>query len=268
MRNAIIIPCYNEAERLPKDKFSEFLESPECHHIVCFVNDGSSDNTADMLDDFHAQYPDKTHVIHLAKNSGKAEAVRQGSLAMAEDPDIRLVGFMDADLSTDFDDYLRLETELLRQKKYLVFGSRKKTESNHISRTSVRHFLSNMVKMVIRLILRLPIHDTQCGAKVMDADLVFPLFGQKFMSRWLFDVEVFIRLRKMIGRKEVMKMILELPLERWVHVEGSKISLVDSLKVPSALLAIAFAYEMKPIMASLGVVAASGAAAFGLRIPV
>ena len=76
MKTLIVIPCYNEANRLNKDAFLSFVLNNEDIEFL-FVNDGSTDDTLSMLQTFSTEN-NKIHYLDLAKNGGKAEAVRQG----------------------------------------------------------------------------------------------------------------------------------------------------------------------------------------------
>ena len=89
----------------------------------------------------------------------------------------------------------------------------------------------------------MPFNDTQCGAKVMDRSVVPLLFDQPFLTKWLFDVEMFIRMRKHYGKTEAKKLICEQPLKRWIHADGSKLSMKDSVKIVGQLAKIAFVYR-------------------------
>ena len=93
-RVALVIPCYNEANRLDTAAFKNFrLPSDQIEFV--FVNDGSTDGTLQLLQTLPGS------VVNLERNSGKAEAVRRGILAALDrKPDI--VGFWDADLATPF----------------------------------------------------------------------------------------------------------------------------------------------------------------------
>ena len=91
-----IIPCYNEAERIDINAYSFSLENNNAINIL-FVNDGSTDNTAEVLENLMTQFPQQIEVLNLASNKGKAEAVRQGVLfAMEQHSDIKYVGYFDA----------------------------------------------------------------------------------------------------------------------------------------------------------------------------
>lgn len=242
MKTGIIIPCYNEAKRLNITAFVHFIRSEEDYHL-CFVNDGSKDGTLQVLEAIQRQCPERISVIDVKQNAGKAAAVRSGARYLYNKSDIGYIGFVDADLSTDFTDFKKLVQSLKEDNKLqLVYGSRRK--GGEIKRNFFRNLLSNIIKSIIYLILGLPIEDTQCGAKVFRKEIIPIAYDQPFMTRWLFDVEIFIRLKKQFGRNKVMELIKEQALDRWVHVEDSKLSVKDSLLIPYRLITIWMAYNV------------------------
>ena len=243
MKNGIVIPCYNEANRLQFDQFRSFLEENKSY-TLCFVNDGSKDETLSQLEDF-SKNTARVMVVNLTENMGKAEAVRQGVQQLLMKNEFSTVGYLDADLATGFDDYMRL-TDLLRvTRKSMVFGSRKMEESGNIDRSFLRDSASKLIGKFIHLIIGMPIKDTQCGAKVFTNVTASYLFSKSFMSRWLFDVELFIRM-KALYQEDTLEKLTEVPLNSWEEVEGSKITLRESLKFPIQLAEIGYAYRLKP----------------------
>lgn len=244
MKTAIIIPCYNEEKRIDTKAFEAFIQSTNSYHL-CFVNDGSKDQTLEVLKSIQQSNPDKVTVIDMKRNSGKAAAVRAGARYLYSKTNVRHIGFMDADLSTDFEDFIALDHTLKTNEQLkMVFGSRAKAEAG-IEKDPFRAFFSKVIKFCVFLILGLPIQDTQCGAKVFNRELVPVIYGNRFLSKWLFDVEMFIRLKHFLGGKqEVMRAIYEQPLQRWVHVEDSKLGIKDALEIPLRLLSIWFNYSI------------------------
>ncbi len=77
----------------------------------------------------------------------------------------------------------------------------------------------------------------------MDKDIVENMFTKPFITKWLFDVEIFIRMRKFYGAEKAKSMICEQPLKRWVHADGSKLSMKDSVKIVGQLAKIAISYR-------------------------
>jgi dolichyl-phosphate beta-glucosyltransferase len=243
MKTGIIIPCYNEEKRLDQKAFVKFIsENPNYH--LCFVNDGSIDNTIDVLHQMRNEVPEGISIVDVKKNVGKASAVRAGVRYLYNRKEIAHIGFIDADLSTDFKDFKDLVKTLKSDKNLsVVFGSRN-SGGGGIERDFFRNIMSKTVKAFILLIIGMPIRDTQCGAKVFSRNIVPVVYGEAFMSRWLFDVEIFLRLKNYLGSQSVMKHVREQPLMRWVHVDDSKLGLKDSLLIPAKLFHIWLSYNI------------------------
>ncbi|MEP0263734.1 dolichyl-phosphate beta-glucosyltransferase [Dokdonia sp.] len=243
MKTGIIIPCYNEEKRLNQEAFISFIKEHQDYHL-CFVNDGSKDSTLDVLHAMKNQVPHQISVVDVKKNSGKATAVRAGVRFLYSMDSVSYIGFIDADLSTDFRDFKDLVKTLKSEDKLsVVFGSRNKGKSRGIQRDFFRNIFSKCVKQFILMILGLPIRDTQCGAKVFKKHIIPIVYGQAFVSRWLFDVEIFLRLKKHLGKSNVMSQIFEQPLMRWVHVDDSKLGAKDALEIPARLAHIWMTYR-------------------------
>ncbi|TDS17088.1 glycosyl transferase family 2 [Maribacter caenipelagi] len=238
----VVIPCYNEEERLLGKEFRDFAHSNLGYHL-CFVNDGSTDKTLEVLEELKKGNESNISIYDCEKNGGKAEAVRLGMLHMAKDPQLDYIGFLDADLSTDFRDFDDLVETLDQSDFKIVSGSRMSRMGADITKESARKIISMTINLIIRTILRMPFNDTQCGAKVMDRSVVPLLFNKPFITKWLFDVEMFIRMRKYYGKTEAKKLICEQPLKRWIHADGSKLSMKDSVKIVGQLAKIAFVYR-------------------------
>ena len=238
---AIVIPCFNEAHRLSPDPFVAFLDD-RAKLCFVFVDDGSTDQTAEKLDQISAQTGSKSSVLRLDINRGKAEAVRQGILtALQEQP--AHVGYWDGDLATPLTEipyFIEFSNDPTRK---MIFGSRIQRLGAEIERHWYRHYPGRMIAFWINTILKLPVHDTQCGAKLIEADLAGQIFTEPFISSWLFDVELFARIIALHGRSQAAKMIYEVPLQRWTDVGDSKISPAYLPKIPIELVKIYWKYR-------------------------
>lgn len=219
----IIIPCYNEAERLPANAFLAYQQT---HPDVsfCFVNDGSRDRTADVLAQLQRQNPVQIDVLNLTQNQGKAGAVRAGMLHAVQQGHTYL-GYFDADLATPLAaiDDLRLVLDK-HPDCVFVMGSRIKHLGVTIKRDAFRHYTGRVIATIISLILRLPTYDTQCGAKLLRHNVVGIVFRDAFISPWLFDVELLARLIGHFGRPNLPGKLLESPLQEWIEQDDSRIS--------------------------------------------
>lgn len=240
----VVIPCYNEEKRLLSKEFIDFTHSNLGYHL-CFVNDGSTDKTLEVLKKLSEGREDNISVYNCAKNGGKGEAVRQGILHLAKDPQLDYIGYLDADLSTDFKDFDDLVKTIESSKFKIVSGSRMSRMGANITKESARKIISKTINLIIRNILGMSFNDTQCGAKIMDREIVNEMFREKFITKWLFDVEIFMKMRKFYGKEKAISYICEQPLKRWIHADGSKLSMKDSIKIVGQLAQIAYYYNFK-----------------------
>jgi glycosyltransferase involved in cell wall biosynthesis len=238
----VVIPCYNEEERLLTSTFKDFAHKNLGYHL-CFVNDGSTDNTLAVLEELRKGNEDTISIFNCEKNDGKAEAVRQGVLHLSKDPQLDYIGYLDADLSTDFKDFDELVQTLENSDFKIVSGSRISRMGADITKESARKIISLTINFIIQKILGMPFKDTQCGAKIMDKEIATSMFNKKFVTRWLFDVEIFMRMRKHYGKGKVQSLICEQPLNRWIHADGSKLSMKDSITIVGQLAKIAVQYN-------------------------
>lgn len=242
----VVIPCYNEEERLLSKEFINFIDK-HTGYLLCFVNDGSTDKTLDVLNNLRKGREDFISVYDCEKNGGKAEAVRLGMLHLAEDEGLDYIGFLDADLSTDLSDFDDLVTTIENSDFKIVSGSRISRMGANITKQSARQIISLTINYIIRKILSMNFKDTQCGAKIFHRDVINIAFDKKFITKWLFDVEIFLRVKRYYKIDKAREMMCEQPLKRWVHADGSKLSMRDSIRIIGQLGQIAWSYRKKNI---------------------
>jgi dolichyl-phosphate beta-glucosyltransferase len=228
---AIVIPCFNEERRLDEARFVELAEQRKAH--LFFIDDGSRDRTADVLEGVRARVRDAIDVHRLPKNQGKAEAVRQG-LRLALERGFELVGYADADLATPPAELLRM-LELMEKSPHLdvAIGSRVLLIGRRIERKATRHYLGRVFATFAANVLRTPFYDTQCGAKFFRKTAALETaLAERFVSRWAFDVELLGRL--LVGSSGVaglpLDRVREVPLEEWIDKPGSKLRFTDMAK--------------------------------------
>jgi glycosyltransferase involved in cell wall biosynthesis len=248
MSTTIVVPCYNEATRLPAETYLEFLDGRVDIRFL-FVDDGSIDGTQDVLQQLCESSSGRCDFLQLPENRGKAEAVRRGILS-ALDTDSSLVGFWDADLATPLEAIPVLaEVFEERPKVLMVSGSRVRLLGRHVDRDPFRHYAGRLFATVVSLMLDAPVYDTQCGAKLFrSCSTVESLFHEEFITKWIFDVEILARLRQAIGPaawSQPGDLVYECPLETWQDVSGSKVRPQDFLHAPLDLIAIYRNYMAK-----------------------
>lgn len=235
----IIIPCYNESERILTNEFLVFVKGNPSIYLL-FVNDGSSDNTANILEQLSEKHT-QINFLNLTINQGKAEAVRSGVLH-CKNLNYNYIGYWDADLSTPLSEIVRF-LPFFDGKIQFLMGSRLKRLGAVVERTRFRHFTGRVFATFTSIILDLPVYDSQCGAKIFDASLINKLFEQKFITKWLFDVELLARYQLLVGKSSVLKNVVEIPILEWKEVKGSKLNFMALIKVPFELIKINSYYK-------------------------
>jgi len=235
-RTVLVIPCYNEALRLPRGAFESFAETtPDVSFL--FVDDGSRDDTRALLDTMASCRPAQFSVLPLEHNLGKGEAVRRGMLA-AFDVAPCCAGYWDADLSaplaalSEFIELLASRPDL-----DLVLGARVRLLGHAVVRSGMRRTLGRLFAELAAVTLGLPVYDTQCGAKLFRCTPdMRALFAEPFCSDWAFDVELLARMLRrecasgaleaapgVRAASAVAARLFELPLRDWREVQGTKL---------------------------------------------
>jgi dolichyl-phosphate beta-glucosyltransferase len=222
---SIIIPAYNEAERLPVTlvDMDKRLSGADFSYEIVVVNDGSKDNTAEVVQKIAKTIP-HLRLIDNEKNQGKGGVVRDGMLAVKG----RYRIFTDADNSTSIDQFEKMRPHLAGQEggEYdVVIGSRAvKGAELDPPEPFYRQLLGKAGNLLIQL-LNLPgIWDSQCGFKCFTAGAAERIFSKTKITGWGFDIEA-LALARAMGYK-----IKEVPV-RWVNKAGSTVGLQAYLQV-------------------------------------
>lgn len=248
-KTIVVVPCYNEAQRLDLPQFTALL-SQDNDVSLLLVDDGSTDETPELLEGFRRRCPERVLVCGLQQNVGKAEAVRRGlQAALEHGPEF--VGYWDADLATPLDAILQFRTLLAeRPELLLVMGSRVALLGRQIKRRWIRHVLGRAFATVASFLLNLSVYDTQCGAKLFRVtSRTMELFERPFQTRWIFDVEILARLTYGTtprGRYPVHEVVYEYPLDCWREVGGSRLKPQDMLWAGIELGGIYWSYARGP----------------------
>lgn len=229
----LVVPAFNEERRLDLAAFKAF--APRADGVrVLFVDDGSTDATAGLARTLADEFPPVFELLRLEANKGKAEAVRAG-LLQALDSGARYAGYWDADLATPLESVFEFRSLLeTRPSLDLVLGSRVRLLGRHIERSELRHYVGRLFATAASLALRLPVYDTQCGAKLLRCGpRLKAALAEPFASRWIFDVELLARLgerRAAAGLGGLEEGAFELALSHWKDPGGSKLGAADALR--------------------------------------
>lgn len=237
----IVVPCYNEENRLPISSFENFIQqNKDC--LIYFVNDGSSDDTVKVLQKLKNTFTENIDFLDLEENLGKAGAVRQGFLTAHQKFKFDKIAYLDADLSTSLEECKSLSQQI-KEETVFVFGSRISKTDNNIDRKFYRFLIGRFIATLISNQLKLKVYDTQCGCKIFDSKVSNDLFQEEFISKWLFDVEIFHRLIAKFGLENIKNIAKEVPLDAWVDTEDSRVKFTYFFKLWFDLFAIGRKYK-------------------------
>lgn len=218
---SIVIPAYNEEQRLPStlDRVFQWLDqSPYRDAEVLVVDDGSRDGTARWVESRAASEP-RLRLVRNPGNRGKGYAVRNGMLNANGD----WVLMSDADLSAPIEELPKLLHTAQQKNAAVAIGSRALDRSLIGVHQSQWRELSGMIfNRIMRMITGLPFSDTQCGFKLFRRDAARRVFALQRLDGFSFDVEdLFIA--RTLGIPAI-----EVPV-RWDNVEGTKVSMMNGI---------------------------------------
>lgn len=238
LKTLLIIPCYQLEDRFKFDEFVSPLDV-EKHLGLCFVNDGSTDKTLNYLLELQSLYPNKVQVLTLKENLGKAEAVRYG-MQNADFTGYDFTGYFDGDLAYPLTQVKKFFNEIPANNiPDMVVGARVKLfGSTNIRRNVFRHLFSRFFATIVSTMLKIGIYDTQTGAKLIRVTEIAYLFEEKFISKWLFDIELIYRFIAHNGRDNLSSKMWELPVFECNDDTKTSIRLTFALKLPFELFRI------------------------------
>ncbi len=211
---SIVIPAYNERARILAT-LRAVVDTVRAHQWsaeVIVVNDGSTDETAQLVGEFSRTAPE-VRLMNNPRNCGKGYSVRSGLLhAQGE-----IVMFTDADLSAPIEEAERLFAAIASGAD-IAIGSRWLETSRQTHRQPLyRQFFGRCFNALTRAIMRLPFADTQCGFKAFTRTAAQTVFQLQTIERWGFDPEILF-----IARKRGFR-IKEVPVS-WAHDARTRIS--------------------------------------------
>lgn len=232
-KTCIIIPCYNEEDRFPRDEFISYYKKNRDIYY-CLVNDGSNDGTLSLLHELRKLRESRILVVDLGKNKGKGEAIRIGIQRTMNWKNFKFLAYFDADFSTPLYEVERM-LKIANDDYWLIMGSRIRRMGSNIIRSDFRHYLGRVFATIVGTLLKLPVYDTQCGAKLIKSSIAGKIFKNPFYSKWLFDIEIIFRFLKEYGYYYAERYIYEIPLTEWIEKGGTKLKILDFIKSPVIL---------------------------------
>lgn len=214
MELSVVVPCFNEAPRLPASlrTAGSYLQGRVTFELI-LVDDGSSDVTQNLIEEAAAAH-EYVHGVTLPVNRGKGRALAEGIARSRGE----LVLISDADFSTPIEELPRLE-EAIAAGADIAIGSRAKRGAREVDQPLHRRLMGKGFNLFVQGILLPGIWDTQCGFKLFRGDVARELFEQLSTDGFAYDVEVLFRARRSGYR------IKEVPV-RWINSTNTSVHAV------------------------------------------
>ncbi len=215
---SIILPAYNEEKRI-KDTISKlrsFLKLKKLEYEIIIVDDGSTDNTLNVVKDLLSS---DLRIITITR-SGKGAAVKEGCMASVND----YIFFMDSDLSTDVNEILKFINIFKKEKDTeILIGSRYIPDNSIAIQPPFRNVIGKTFSFVKSKLLGVNFYDSQCGFKAFRKDTAHKIFARSVIKGYSFDVELLY-----IAALNNLK-VKEVGIE-WRHKPGGHVNIVlDSI---------------------------------------
>jgi len=231
---SIIFPVFNEELRL-KSSFNHiksFLKKKKKFKIeIIFVDDGSKDNSINLIDEFIKNFKSKKvsfKFVKLKKNQGKGGALK---LAIKK---AKYNWFLTSDIDmsvslfqlTDW-----LKNKMIKNDALVYFGSRTHKKSI-VKKNFFRNILGNIMRFIVSKTLSIKIRDTQCGFKLYKNRVAKLTFSKLKNYGFDHDLEIVLLLKS----KNII--IKELPV-KWIHKNNGRLNiLIDPIKMLIGIIKI------------------------------
>ena len=229
---SIVIPVFNEQARIggALEQVVGFLDGQNWTWEVVIADDGSTDDSAQLIEDFASDSPG-VRLLSLP-HRGKGWAVMNGMLAAQGQ--YRLL--CDADLSVPIDQAERLLPPQVDSVD-VALGSREAPGARRIDEPLRRHLMGRVYNTLVRFLGVPGVADTQCGFKCFRDEAVPGLFQGQTIDGFGFDVEVIYRAQR------AGLVIQEIGVD-WYYREHSKVRPVrDSIAMTWDLLKMRWRYR-------------------------
>ena len=233
---SIVIPAYNEQLRISQTLIAvtSYLRTKPYSWDVIVANDGSTDNTAELVADVASNQPN-VRLLNLT-HGGKGWAVKHGMLESTG----KYRFLLDADLSMPVEQIDRF-FPYFDEGYDIVIGSREVSGSRRFREPARRRIQGRVFNSLVRLFTINGIADTQCGFKCFTGKAAEQLFSMQESTGFIFGVEILFLARKFGIR------IKEIPID-WYYQDGSKVRpIIDSLLMFKDMLLVRwyFIYNKK-----------------------
>jgi dolichyl-phosphate beta-glucosyltransferase len=201
MKLSVVVPCYNEEQRLPRtiELIERFLDARGGLYELILVDDGSADGTRKVMEQAAARHAG-VRIVAMPRNRGKGRALAEGvKVSQGE-----TVLVTDADLSTPIEELEKLEAALASGAGIGIASRSVKGSRVELAQPIYRVLMGKAFNLIVQAVLLPGIWDTQCGFKLFRGDVARDVFAGLTTDGFGYDPEVlYLAKRKGVRIAEV-----------------------------------------------------------------
>lgn len=185
---SIIMPAYNEASHIEKNirETKNVFDGFGCPYEIIVMDDGSSDDTYEKVRLLTHEIPN-VHVRRNRTNFGKGRTLKKAFRHTKGD----YIVFLDSDLDLHPKQVQGLFSIMKSQGVDVVIGSKRHPQSK-LNYPIARRFVSTVYFLLVKILFKLPIHDTQTGLKLFKRSVLKDVFPKILVKKYAYDLEILV----------------------------------------------------------------------------
>lgn len=206
MKVGLIIPCYNISSKIDIHKI-EFLINTYKNFHLCFINNGSKDDSLSTLNSLRDKYLNRIAVIDVKKKLLKTAAIRVGTRFYYSNYIVDYVGIIDIDLSIDYKEFSNLLDKLHNKRNLIMVLGSRNTKIKNIRKNLINTLLMSFLINFSTRLFKIPHKIMEFDIIIFRAKYIPIMYSSEFISEYTPNIEIFLRLKKYFKSKEIMNYI-------------------------------------------------------------
>lgn len=229
----LVIPLQDDEKLIQSEAFKNFISTTSgC--FICFANNGSKDNTLAEIKKIREGREHNIIIYDFKKPIKRSEAVRLSVLYLHRIASLNFIGYLNPWFIPEVDSWKNLFQNLSNYENKLVAGLAKQTNG-------IKYSL--YVKLIFKLLMGLSFGYMNIGLVIMDKKIVEGVFREKFLSKYLLNIEILMRLKRHFSKKDFKELLQKEELDLTLAINEEAVSLKQEASLVSDFVRVAKVYK-------------------------